>query len=136
MSGSVLIPIPHDRIDEVWLKVKDRLEAAIKSTNGRMSLADAYRFFRTKDWVLWVSVRNGKIEALAVTEILQHPQKKMCAVRIMTGEDYANWIGLESGIADWAKSIGCDGMEAIARKGWAKIFKDYDFSHIFLERMF
>ncbi len=136
MSDSVLLPIPSDRIDNIWPLVKDRLQAAVLTANGRLDLLDLYKFLREKDLVLWVSVRDKKIEALAVTEIILHPKKKMCSVRIMTGEDYANWVGLEQGIADWAQSIGCSGMESIARKGWAKVFKHYEFTHIFLERMF
>lgn len=135
-SDSVLLPIPSHRINDVWPSVKDRLGAAVKSARGRIELDDVKRFLESKDLVLWVSIRNKKIEALAVTEVVQHPRKKMCVVRIMTGEDYANWVHLEEGIANWAKSIGCHGMEAIARKGWSKVFKHYDFTHIFLERMF
>lgn len=136
MSGSVLMPIPSDRIDDVWPQVKDRLKAAVETANGRLDLLDLYGFIRAKDVVLWVSVRDKQIEAVAVTEIIQHAKKKMCNIRIMTGEDYANWIGLEDGMAAWAQSIGCHGMEALARKGWAKKFPHYEFSHIFLERMF
>jgi len=133
---SFLLPIPSDKLDKVWGRVEGYLQSAVDSANGRFTLEDAYKFLSEKYWVLWVSVRDKKIEAIAVTEILQHPKKKICMVRIMSGKDYANWVGLEDGIAQWAKSIGCDGMEAIARKGWAKVFKKYDFSHIFLERMF
>lgn len=112
------------------------LDSAIESINGRMDIEGVRRRFENKDWVLWTSVRNKKIEAIAITEILQYDLKKMCAVRVMTGHDYFNWVGLEKQLAEWAKSIGCDGMEAQARKGWSKIFKDYDFTHIYLERMF
>lgn len=133
---SVLLPIPANRIGDVWPKVKDMLQSAIDSANGRMQLEDLQKFLINKDLVLWTSLRDKKIEAIAVTEILQHARKKMCMVRILTGKDYANWVQLEKGIAAWAQSIGCDGMEAIARKGWAKVFKDYQFTHICLERMF
>jgi hypothetical protein len=136
MSDSVLLPIPPNRIDDVWPHVREMLGEAVKSANGRLELADVRKFLIEKDLVLWVSLRNKKIEALAVTEILQHPRKKMCMVRVLTGKDYANWVGLEEGIAKWAESIGCHGMEAIARKGWSRVFKNYDFTHIYLERMF
>jgi len=135
-SDSVLLPIPSHKINDIWPQVVVRLSEAIKTARGRLTIDDLKRFLISKDLVLWVSLRDKKIEAMAVTEIIQHPRKKMCFVRLMTGEDYANWVHLEQGIAGWAKSIGCDGMEAIARKGWAKIFKNYDFTHIFLERMF
>lgn len=136
MSDSVLIPIPYNRLDAVWDSIKDRLQSAINSANGRFTIEDARKYLEEKDWVLWCSVRDKKIEAIAITEVLQYRRKKMCMVRIMTGENYANWIGLEKGIADWAKSVGCDGMEAIARKGWAKVFTEYEFTHVYLERMF
>ncbi len=116
--------------------MKDYIESGVMSANGRFRLIDAYKFIVEKDWVLWCSVRDKKIEAIAITEILQYSQKKMCHVRIMSGKDYANWVELEQGIADWALSIGCHGMESIARKGWSKVFKQYEFTHIFLERMF
>jgi hypothetical protein len=136
MSDSVLMPIPSSRIDTIIPNVIEMLNSAVESANGRFTLDDAIRHFKEKDWVLWTSVRDKKIEAIAATEILQYPQKKMCAVRIVTGKNYANWVQLENGIAAWAQSIGCDGMEAYARKGWAKIFTQYNCSHVFLERMF
>lgn len=133
---SVLLPVQAERLPMVWPMVRQYMQSAVDGAKDRFTLDDAYRFILEKDWVLWCSIRNKKIEAIACTEILQYPNKKMCMVRVLTGKDYANWVGLEDGIAKWAQSIGCDGMEAIARKGWAKIFKQYDFSHIFLERMF
>lgn len=136
MSASVLLPIPADRVSDVWPHVKDMLQSAVDSANGRWALADIKRFLHEKDLVLWTSLREGKIEAVAITEIVQHSRKKMCMVKVLTGKDYANWVQLESGIAAWAESIGCAGMEAIARKGWARVFKNYDFTHILLERMF
>ncbi len=102
---------------------------------GRMDLEDVSRFLKEKYWVLWLSIRNGNIEAIACTEIINYPKKTMCMVRILTGENYANWIGLEDGIASWAKSIGCTGMESWAREGWKRVFKHYKCSHILLERM-
>jgi len=136
MSDSVLLPIPYNRIDDVWPQVKDMLESAADSTNGRVLVRDFYQYFTEKDMVLWVSIRDKNIEAIAATEVLQYARKKMCHVRLLTGKDYANWAHLEKGIADWAKSIGCAGMESVARKGWSKVFKDYEQSHVFLERMF
>lgn len=133
---SVLLPIPANRLDTVWAQVKPMLDSAVGSINGRMNISGVKKRLENNDWVLWVSVRNKVIEAIAITEILQYDLKKMCAVRVLTGHDYFNWVPLEEGIAAWAKSIGCHGMEAQARKGWAKIFKSYDFTHIFLERMF
>lgn len=136
MSDSVLLPIPYWKIDELWSMVEGYIESASQSANGRFTSEDAKKFFKQKDWVLWCSIRNKNIEAIAATEILQYSQKKMCMVRILTGKDYANWVQLEDDIANWAKTIGCDGMEAIARKGWARVFKQYEMSHVFLERMF
>lgn len=133
---SVLLPIPASRIDKLWPQVKDMVQTVVDSTNGRMYIMDAYKHFIEKDWVLWVSIRNKEIEAIAITEILSYMRKKMCHVKGMTGKDYANWVGLEAGIANWAKSIGCSGIESVARKGWSRVFKDYNCSHVFLERMF
>lgn len=133
---SVLLPIPSHRLDDVWPQVETRLKDAVNGINGRMDINDLIRFIKEKDWVLWVSVRDKKIEAIACTEIIQYPKNKMCMVRIMTGENYANWIGLEAGIAAWAESIGCAGMESWARLGWKRVFKNYECSHILLERLF
>lgn len=136
MSDSVLLPIPSDRIDLVWKDALKYLESAVDSTRGRLNLMDAYKFIREKDWVLWVSIRDKKIEAIAITEILTYPNRKICSVRALSGENYANWAKFEEQIAAWAKSIGCDGMEALARKGWAKVFTQYECTHVFLERKF
>lgn len=133
---SQLLPIPYNRIDDVWPRVETMLKLAVRRCNGRYLLEDVRGFLESKDMVLWVSVRNKEVEACAVTEIIQYKRKKMCAVRIVTGKNKYHWVGLEQGIADWAKSIGCDGMEADARKGWVKIFKQYQSPHVKLERFF
>ena len=101
-----------------------------------MSEENIKHWLKEKYWVLWASLKDGKIEAVAFTEVIDYPLKKICVVRGLTGRKFKNWIYHEEQIAEWAKSIGCDGMESIARAGWARIFKKYTQSHVFLERMF
>ena len=41
---------------------------------------------------------------------------------------------LLSQIEQWAKSIDCDVMEGLARKGWAHELTDYKLTHVFIEK--
>ena len=83
---------------------------------------------------LFIGYDNDEILSALVGEIISYPQKKV--FRIITwstksGHDYEAWIDLFDTIEYFAKSKGCDSIEAWTRKGLARKLKwDNEYSVI------
>jgi len=135
----MLHPIPVAHLDAAWPHVEAMLEAATATSRGRETAFDIRRAVRAEDaqlWLWWDDSRR-KATAVAVTQIVLHPRKKACRIRIVTGEDMGAW--LDQGLAEleaWARSLGCELMEANARPGWGRVMKGrgYQVGHHFIER--
>lgn len=116
--------------------VEHLLQDAVKTMNGRMDYEDLLDFLQRGQYQLWVAGQGAKIQACLVSEIVVYCKRKICAIRICVGHNRYLWQSYMSILEDWALSQGCSGMEAIARKGWSKILKDWNTSHYFIEKDF
>jgi hypothetical protein len=110
------------------------ISRACLSTNGRFASDDVKKWLDEGSWQLWVAEKDGAICALCTTEILIYPRLKVCRVNMVTGKGRKLWQEFNVKIEYWAKEQGCQIIESLARKGWARIYKDYQQSHVFLEK--
>jgi len=133
-----LQPVPSDKVGDAWWEVYPLLSEAVKSNNGRYTITDLRRNLLSQDMQLWIIRAGEALEAVAVTEIVNYPSRKVVRVNIGTGSNFREWIPLLSEIEEWGKENGCDGLESIARKGWAKVWgkQGYNQTHVFLEKDF
>lgn len=122
-------------VELVWDGVKDFIQDACDRMNGRHSPDTIKQLIKQQNAQLWL-IHSNKIEATIVTEIIIYPLKKYCRIILIGGREVQDWAHLVVFLERWAKSKGCDGIEAIARKGWLKIDENYKQSHIFIERGF
>lgn len=99
-----------------------------------MTYEDVIGHLYKREWQLWVTGIGRQIDACAVTEIVLYKRKKVCNIRICTGQNRQHWQSLMPFLESWAIAQGCTKMESIARKGWAKILKDWETTHIFIEK--
>lgn len=114
------------------------IEREIKSALDRDGL---YGPEHVKHWVergthqLWIagSKRLG-IEALAITEMLRHPNGQVINFWLCTGKDPSRWLVHKEKIEAWAKEMGCIRSLIHARKGWARHLRDYKLTHVVLEK--
>jgi hypothetical protein len=128
--------IPYTSVDEVWKDVLPWIESACKSARGKFEPDDYRLALIARDMQLWTYRDKHGVAAVCVTEIVKYPRKKYCRIVIGTGRNRKAWQDYRKTIEEWAVSQGCDGMESFARKGWARIFTDYQTTHIVLERQF
>jgi hypothetical protein len=56
---------------------------------------------------LWVSTRDGKVEAVAVTQVMVWPGRKLCGIPFVGGRHRRNWLKFEADIIEFARSQGC-----------------------------
>ncbi len=100
-----------------------------------MEAGDVRQFIQDKDILLWCAF-GKEIEAIALTEIRNYRGRKMLVILGVSGKNRKAWQHYMPDMEKYARLNDCDGIEAIARKGWLRILKDFTSTHIFIEKMF
>jgi hypothetical protein len=134
----MLYGIQSEDIDAVWPDVVGLIEEAVKTARGKYSLQDLREELETKACQLWIW-KDETSKAVIVTQIHSYKRNKCCWIRVATGSgngDDFKRVGkiIVGQIEDWAREHGCDAMELLVRPGWARVLKDYEMTHLFLER--
>jgi hypothetical protein len=114
--------------------VENWIKDGVNSMRGRMGYEDMIELLRKGQCQLWVAGKGDKIQACLITEIVIYYRRKICCLRICVGHNRYLWQSYMKNLEDWAISQGCNGMEAIARKGWSRILKDWKTTHYFIEK--
>lgn len=130
-----LCGVPAERIALVWPAIEPLIKGAASLSRGKFSADDIRAGLESRDMQLWMAWDNGPV-AVAVTQIAEHPRKKTCRIRIVTGRYREGWQHYIRAIEAWAASNGCTGMELIARPGWERVLRSYGYekTHVLLER--
>ena len=75
----------------------------------------------TGDMLLWLSKRDGGIEACCVTQIINYPLARVLSILLISGSEMENWLRFESDITDYALKQYCTVMEGYGRMGWIRV---------------
>lgn len=95
-------------------ELQRRLERALAIAGNTHTLADIKDALDRREMQAWV-----KGDSFAITSVHQAPRKKILNVFLAVGE-LEDVLSLEPQIEDFARSEGCDFIEAIARPGWRR----------------
>jgi hypothetical protein len=130
-----LIGIPSAEIDAVWPLVEPQIAAACRRGRGKETSDDIRRALKARDQQLWLAW-DGAIAAVAVTQIVRHPRKTCCRIRICAGRKLPSWQAYIAAIEAWARAQGCAAMELIARPGWSRVLAPhgYETTHVYCEK--
>ena len=117
-----LIGVPYSSIDDIWGEVKPMLAKGIAHGDGELDLDDIHRLLIERSMQLWVVYNSDEdqIAMAGVTEIVSYPKSKICRAVVLGGDGVDRWLSHIAGIEEWAKSKGCDKLEAYGRRGLAK----------------
>ena len=117
--------VPIEYVPECWPKVEAFLEGAAEYTHGRFTASNIYDRIVEDGYVLWVAFEGDVIIGAVVTNVLDYPQKKVLAMPYCGGVELVKWKDpMLALLRKFAAQVGCQAIEATARKGWAKVFKD------------
>jgi len=98
---------------DVWGRIREKLLAAMERGLHTHTERDVLDGVLEGKFQLWV---YG--DSFCVTEVCQYPQ--MRTVRILwAGGELEDFRENIVSLRDWAKSIGCAGVEHTGRKGWS-----------------
>ena len=115
--------VPPQLINTCWKQVEPFMAKAAKYTYGRFTSDDIYDSVMEHDYQLWVAFDEETIKGAVVTNVMVYPKRKLLCMSFCGGYDLKEWKEpMLSLLQRYAKDMGCDGIEATARAGWAKIF--------------
>jgi hypothetical protein len=122
--------VPKQYVDTCWQEVEPYLEKAAKYTYGRYNVNDIYTAIVDYDHELWVVFEDGRIKGAVVTNFAVDPQRKLLCMAFCGGVDLKDWKdSMLALLRRYARDTGCDGIEATARRGWAKVFQNDGFKN-------
>jgi len=117
--------VPREHVNRCWDDVKDFLAKAADYTHGRYEVDDIYDAIIDYDHTLWIAFDDMGFKGAVVTNFVHYPKKKYLCMVFCGGEDLKDWKDpMLKLLQCWAHDNYCDGIEATARMGWTKIFKD------------
>ena len=137
-----IVNIPSINLDDVWSLVKKDISEALSYSGNHTDAKFVYDTVKEKKmqlWVIWDKSKPTTIEkyfGVVVTEIVERKLKKSCNIFIVTGRQRQQWQHLISVLEDFALKNNCTNMELIARKGWTRIMKQFQYNqtHVVLEK--
>jgi hypothetical protein len=118
--------VPTEYLKQCWPQIEAYMEGAAEYTYGRYTASNIYDRIEEDGYQLWVAFNDENvIRGAVVTNIIAYPQRKLLSMTYCGGEDLVEWKDpMLDLLRKYAAEMGCDGIEAVARKGWAKIFKN------------
>lgn len=117
--------VPPQMISQIWPSVEGYLAKASEYTNGRYEVQDILDTITDYGYYLWVAFDDAVIKGAVVTNIVAYPRRKVLCMQFCGGVELAQWKDpMLQILQSFAFDAGCDGIEATARPGWAKIFKN------------
>ncbi len=117
--------VPPQYVDTCWKTIEPYMEKAAKYTYGRYTSDDIYDSLKEYDHHLWVAFNGSEIKGAVVTNIITYPRRKVLCMSFCGGVELKEWKDpMLDLLKRFAKDSGCDGIEATARRGWAKVFEN------------
>jgi hypothetical protein len=115
--------VPSSRLGAVWPYVEKLIADALKRGEPCFGPEDVRKYLETGGWQLWIAYRGNDVLLACCTEILNYPNRRVCTLPIVTGQDRDEWIDYLDTIEAWATAQGCSLMKPLARFGWIPSLK-------------
>lgn len=117
--------VPSDHVLNVWPAVAGYVQNALEYTDGRYELDDVLDMVAGGGFSLWIAFDDESIKGCVITQFMQYPRKKFLGCPFVTGDNFASWKQpMFETLQRYARDTDCVGLEATARLGWARVFKD------------
>lgn len=117
--------VPLEYVHQCWPSVEEYLKGAAEYTHGRYEVQDILDAITDYDHTLWIAFDESGIKGAVVTNFANYPRKRYLVMSFCGGVELDKWKDpMLKLLQHWAHDNGCEGVEATARLGWAKIFKN------------
>lgn len=120
-------------VDRYWNEAQPLLQKAI-DRNGNCTAASVLNALRSAEMQLWCAYDQDKMIMAGVTEVSQSPRAKVCLLYLCGGTELASWVDFRRYVEQWAVEQGCAKARIVGRKGWRRLFPDYEERAVVLEK--
>ena len=111
----------------VWPVVSKILEPVFPRCYGKVSPEDVVEYVETGIAQLWVQYLDGEPAAVVVTAIERYPSRDVLKVMLAAGKDAKRWKPYaQHAVEEFARATGCSSVEIVGRRGWGKVYPDYE----------
>lgn len=133
MNLSDISCIRPERIQYYWPLVSDWLAS---STNkcGDWTITALLDSLVRGESLLWVQCLNDVPTAACVTQVVQTRKGKILTINALGGTRADAWPQAFAPIEAYARDLGCRAIRFEGRRGWQRVFPDYDLKWICLEK--
>lgn len=130
-----LVAITPDKLIASMADFYPLINDATQYSIGKFGGVDVIRLIMNGTFQLWGAVGDS-LRGIAITEIVNFPQKKVCRFLCCTGHEASDWIGLIEEIEAWAVTVGCKSFQAECRPGWERYLKPFGYEkhHVIMNK--
>lgn len=128
-----LIKIDKENLNLAWNDAVHYLDDAMFQT-PEYTLMDVYRLIKDGALTLWMFYNDKKKKAYGamVTEIIEHPQKRILSIFLMSADDFKEVEPLFEPFLEYAKSVSADNIECGGRFGLEKLLANLGFKKSYI----
>lgn len=114
--------VSSENVEGLWHLVAGFLQIAVDKAYGELTLADAKAACLSGDMQLWVVfTQEAAFLGAAVTQVVEYPQLRAMRIVLLGGKKFDEWKALlDATLAEAARKIGCNRMEAFGRTGFVR----------------
>jgi len=117
----MIFQAPHWDVANLWPRVSGCLQKALdRQTEWR--LADIREQLLAQRMQLWLV----PWDLVVVTQIQTYPGARICMLVLCGGEGLMQHRDELGEIERWAKALGCEEMRLMGRRGWGRVYLDYE----------
>ena len=127
-SKAELVAVPPDGVDGLWV-IAEPLLALGASWSRKVSLEDVRERLGAGFGQLWLVFDPATSVVLCafVSELVDYPSGYRAGrVVLLGGGSLERWRHFLPRIEQWAKQEGCRALEIVGRRGWKRVFPDYE----------
>lgn len=129
-EGYQIRGIPSEMVPGLWHYAEPYIKRALDHTSGELLPNDLKAACLDRSVQLWLAVKNNRVVGAVTTEIVTYPQRKHCRIITLAGSGADEWTrGLDETLTEWAKTQGCQSMEAYVRKGYVPKLTQLGYKH-------
>lgn len=129
-TGVLAHNVPH-----VWPEIEHWVTKACKRGGDKYWPEDVLNALLRRDFQLWVTRKDGRVDGAVITEIITYPRKTIASMVFAMGSEPHDCAEIIALVTSWAAANGCDGSKSEMRPGFEKPFREAGWkkTHIVME---
>jgi hypothetical protein len=132
MQPCTLVCVDPAQIEDFLPHVTEQIAGACR--RGLHDFEGSLRALRSGHAILWLAWDGEHILASATTELHRINGRKLCFIATLGGRNRDRWLGLISGIEQFARAETCESVIIMGRAGWSRALPEYRTRGLILER--